>query len=210
MGKPTGFLEIERRDRGYAAAGRAAEELRKEFVHPLPARRGRAAGGALHGLRHSVLPPGLPGQQPDPRLEQPGLSRPVADRAREPALDQQLPGVHRPHLPRALRGELHAEHHRHPGDHQDRSNARSSTAAGKRAGSSRSAGRAATGKRVAVVGSGPAGLACAQQLARAGHARDRVREDRPHRRPAPLRHSRLQDGEAPDRPAHRARWKPKA
>ncbi|MGH9100762.1 MAG: glutamate synthase subunit beta, partial [Acidimicrobiales bacterium] len=29
---------------------------------------------------------------------------------------------------------------------------------------------APTGKRVAVVGSGPAGLACAQQLARAGHA----------------------------------------
>src|SRR6185436_6342517 len=26
-----------------------------------------------------------------------------------------------------------------------------------------------TGKKVAVVGSGPAGLACAQQLARAGH-----------------------------------------
>ncbi len=30
--------------------------------------------------------------------------------------------------------------------------------------------RVATGKSVAVVGSGPAGLACAQQLARAGHA----------------------------------------
>jgi glutamate synthase (NADPH/NADH) small chain len=30
--------------------------------------------------------------------------------------------------------------------------------------------RRGTGKRVAVVGSGPAGLACAQQLARAGHA----------------------------------------
>ena len=30
--------------------------------------------------------------------------------------------------------------------------------------------REKTGKRVAVVGSGPAGLACAQQLARAGHA----------------------------------------
>src|SRR3990167_4677836 len=29
---------------------------------------------------------------------------------------------------------------------------------------------ARTGKRVAIVGSGPAGLACAQQLARAGHA----------------------------------------
>ena len=61
-----------------------------------------------------------------------------------------------------------------------------------------------TGKRVAVVGSGPAGLACAQQLARAGHDVVAVREERPHRRPAALRHSRLQDGEAPDRPAHGA------
>jgi len=32
--------------------------------------------------------------------------------------------------------------------------------------------RAPTGRRVAVIGSGPAGLACAQQLARAGHAVD--------------------------------------
>ena len=47
---------------------------------------------------------------------------------------------------------------------------RSSTAAGKKAGSSRSWRRRSTGKRVAVVGSGPAGMACAQQLARAGHA----------------------------------------
>ena len=31
--------------------------------------------------------------------------------------------------------------------------------------------RTRTGKTVAVVGSGPAGLACAQQLNRAGHAR---------------------------------------
>ena len=40
----------------------------------------RQAGGALHGLRHSVLSQRLPGQQSDPRLEQPGLSRPVARR----------------------------------------------------------------------------------------------------------------------------------
>ena len=50
----------------------------KEFVKPLPEPELARAGGALHGLRHPVLPPGLPGQQPDPGLEQPGLSRPVA------------------------------------------------------------------------------------------------------------------------------------
>jgi glutamate synthase (NADPH/NADH) small chain len=34
-----------------------------------------------------------------------------------------------------------------------------------------------TGKRVAIVGSGPAGLACAQQLARAGHAVEVLEKD---------------------------------
>ena len=58
-----------------------------------------------------------------------------------------------------------------------------------------------TGKTVAVVGSGPAGLAAAQQLTRAGHTRHGVRARRPHRRPAALRHPRVQDGEAPHRPA---------
>jgi len=36
----------------------------------------------------------------------------------------------------------------------------------------------ATGKKVIVVGSGPAGLACAQQLARAGHAVEVIERDR--------------------------------
>ena len=54
-----------------------------------------------------------------------------------------------------------------------------------------------TGKRVAVVGSGPAGLAAAQQLNRAGHIGDRVRESRSHRRPAALRHSRISRWRSP-------------
>ena len=75
----------------------------------------------------------------------------------------------------------------------------------RRAGSSpRAAGARARGKRVAVVGSGPAGLAAADQLNRAGHLGHRVRARRSDRRPAPLRHSRVQDGEAPPRPAPRA------
>ena len=53
--------------------------------------------------------------------------------------------------------------------HQDRSRCRSSTAPGKRAGSCPNRQLERTGKKVAVVGSGPAGLAAAQQLNRAGH-----------------------------------------
>ena len=62
---------------------------------------------------------------------------------------------------------------------------------------------ARTGKRVAVVGSGPAGLAAADQLNHAGHLGDRLRARRPHRRSAAIRHSRVQDGEAVPRPPPR-------
>ena len=47
---------------------------------------------------------------------------------------------------------------------------------------------ARTGKKVAVIGSGPAGLCAAAQLNRAGHRRHRLRARRPHRRPAHVRH----------------------
>ena len=62
----------------------------------------------------------------------------------------------------------------------------------------------APARRVAVVGSGPAGLAAAEQLNRAGHIGDGVRARRSHRRAAALRHPRVQDGEAlPRSPARR-------
>jgi len=63
---------------------------------------------------------------------------------------------------------------------------------GSAAATNRQAGR---GRRL-----GPAGLACAQQLARAGHSVTGVREGRPARRLTALRHPRFQDGKAADRP----------
>ena len=118
MGKVTGFLEIDRADRRYTPASDRIRHYR-EFMLPLSRGGDAQSGGALHELRHSLLSHRLSGQQPDPRLERPRLSRRLAGGGAQPALHQQLPGVHRPHLPGALRGSLHAEPRGHAGHHQD-------------------------------------------------------------------------------------------
>ena len=68
---------------------------------------------------------------------------------------------------------------------------------------------ALTGKRVAVVGGGPAGLAAAHFLRRKGHAVDDLRGARQARRHDALRHSRLphaaRQARRRDRPHPRAR-----
>ena len=53
---------------------------------------------------------------------------------------------------------------------------------------------APTGKRVAVVGAGPAGLACAHRLAMLGHDVVLIDARREGRRAQRVRHRRLQDG----------------
>ena len=118
MGKVTGFLEIDRRDRRYAPASDRIRHYR-EFVLPLQRRGDPEPGGALHELRHPLLSHRLPGQQPDPGLERSRLSRRLGGSRAQPAFHQQLPGIHRPSLPRAVRSVLHAQHPGHAGDHQD-------------------------------------------------------------------------------------------
>ena len=120
MGKTTGFMEFEREP----AHVRPPLERIKDWSETHPRVRGgdpARAGRPLHGLRHPLLPhrrdgqrpgPGLPDQQPDPRVERPGLPRPVARGDHPPPQDQQLPRVHRPRLPRAVRGLVHAGHQR--------------------------------------------------------------------------------------------------
>ena len=81
---------------------------------------------------------------------------------------------------------------------------RSSTRAGRGLGRAASCPRRKTGKKVAVVGSGPAGLAAAQQLARAGPRRDGVRKERPHRRACCATAFPTSRWKSTDRPAHGA------
>jgi glutamate synthase (NADPH/NADH) small chain len=84
------------------------------------------------------------------------------------AQHQQLPRVHRPHLPRTLRGGLRAQRERRRGGHQVHRARHHRPRLGRRLGAAAPA-KHKTGKKVAVVGAGPAGMAAAQQLARAGH-----------------------------------------
>ena len=117
MGKPTGFLETPRETHPYRPVAKPVGDFREVF-ETLPILKVCRAGGPLHGLRRPVLPPGLPARQPDPRLERPGLSRPVEDRHRAAPRDQQLPRVHRQALPRALRDRLRPRPDRRARRHQ--------------------------------------------------------------------------------------------
>ncbi len=168
MGKVTGFLEIDRQDRKYKPA---ADRIRHyhEFVIPLSeeATRDQAARCMNCGIPfcHNGCP--VNNQIPDwnDLVYRGRLGRGVA----QPALHQQLSGIHRPRVPGALRGGLHAEPGKYSRSRSRRSNAPSSTAPGKTAGCAPSRRRRSPASMSAVVGSGPAGMAAAQQLARAGH-----------------------------------------
>ena len=198
MGKVTGFLEFERHDRALRAGRGASCAIIANSCCRCPRTTCKQQAASLHELRHPVLPHRLPGEQPDPGLERPGLSGRLADdAAQQPALDQQFPGIHRPRLPGAVRSLLHAEHRRQSGHHQDDRMRHRGHRVRATAGFKPEIGpRSRPASRVAIVGAGPAGLACAQQLARAGHDVHVYREVRQGRRPAPLRHPGLQDGEA--------------
>ena len=172
----------------------------------LPGRRAARAGRALHGVRRAVLPQRLPGQQPDPGLERPRLPRPLArgDRAAPP--HEQLPRLHRAgSARRRARRRACSRSARATRSRSSRSSSRSSTAPGTRAGSRPQPPRRADRPH----GRGDRrrarpGMACAQQLRRAGHAVTRVRARRGRRRARALRRAGLQDREARRRAARRA------
>ncbi len=168
MGKVTGFLEYTRETAATASGGRAHQRLVRN-LSAVPRRERAHPGRALHGLRRALLPHRLPAHQPDSRLERPGLSRAAgAKPSRQLHATNNFPeftgricpapceaacvlGINEPpvtikHIEKTIVDRAFAEGLIHAG-----------------------AAAHTTGKRVAVVGSGPAGLAAAQQLARAGH-----------------------------------------
>ena len=77
MADPKGFLTDARRGRRAAPGRRAGAGLAGGLPgqhRPGAAADHRQAGGPVHGLRHPVLPPGLPAGQPDPGVERPCLA----------------------------------------------------------------------------------------------------------------------------------------
>jgi glutamate synthase (NADPH/NADH) small chain len=168
MGKPTGFLEIERHDRGYDPP---AERLKhyKEFVRPLPIADVTQQASRCMDCGIPFCHQGCPvnNQIPDfnnlvyrdqwkAALENlqstnnfPEFTGRICPAPCEASCTLNIPDT--PVTIKTIECEI-IDRGWKEGWVAPQPSARG------------------TGKRVAVVGSGPAGLACAQQLARAGHA----------------------------------------
>jgi glutamate synthase domain-containing protein 3 len=163
-GDPKGFLNHPASCRSGAAVTCAAglAEVYEEF------RRELETGRALHELRHPVLPPGLPAGQPDPGVERPGLPARLAEAIERLHATNNFPEFTGTLCPAPCEAACVL--------------AINSDAVTIKQVEVEIVDRAweegwvppqpaamRTGKKVAVVGSGPAGLAAAQQLTRVGH-----------------------------------------
>ena len=168
MGKPTGFLEFDRRDRSYAPV---AERLTnyKEFVQPLPEEELRQQGARCMDCGIPYCHQGCPVNNIIPEwndLVHTGNHRTALDILHQtnnfpdftgrvcPAPCEAACTLNLVDQPVTIKTIEHAIIERG----WDEGWVEPQIATHR------------TGKKIAVIGSGPAGLACAQQLARAGHA----------------------------------------
>ena len=176
MGKPTGFLEIERHDRKYAPVAERVKDF-KEFVIPLSEKdtRDQAARCMNCGVPYchgtgSVAPgtPGCPVNNQIPDFNDLVYNGNWEEAARNLHSTNNFPEFTGRICPAPCEASCTLNIDDNPVTIKtiecaivdrawDNGWLKPEVAAVK------------TGKKVAVVGSGPAGLACAQQLARAGH-----------------------------------------
>ena len=168
MGKPTGFLEIERHDRGYAPV---AERLKhwNEFVVPLPADELRQQASRCMSCGIPFCHQGCPVNNQIPDFNElvyrdqwkaaldnlqstnnfPEFTGRICPAPCEASCTLNIPDT--PVTIKSIECQI-IDRGWEEGWIKPEPSPRG------------------TGKRVGIVGSGPAGLACAQQLARAGHA----------------------------------------
>ena len=105
-----------------------------------------------------------------------------------------FPRVHQPGLPRPVRGRLHLR-----GRHRQRRLGAGERTRHHRAGLCQGLDAGCppptrTGKSVAVIGSGPAGLSVAEYLNKRGAYRHHLRAGGPPRRPSDVRHPQYEAG----------------
>ena len=167
MGKTTGFLEFERATASTHPVDGAREALARVRAPPREEDTKVQAARCMDcGIPYCHT--GCPVNNQIPDWNDLVYHAEWKHGGAEPALDQQLPRGDGPRVPGAVRGRLHAQHRRRAGDHQgDRVRDRRPRLA--EGWVAPEPPERKTGKRIAIVGSGPAGLAAAQQLARAGH-----------------------------------------
>ena len=138
MGKPTGFMEYTRTDIGHRPNGpsasgtstRSTSRCRPRTCYQQAARCMDCGIPFCHGT-------GCPVVNRIPEFNDLVYRGPLARGVGNPALDEQLPGDHRPDLPRPVRGRLHAGHQRRPRHDQAHRATRSPSGRSPRAGSSR-------------------------------------------------------------------------
>jgi len=167
MGKPTGFLEIQRRDRGYAPV---ADRIRHfhEFVIPLPENELAAQGARCMDCGIPYCHNGCPVNNLIPDWNDLVYRERWQEAIRELHRTNNFPEFTGRVCPAPCEAACTLNLEDEPVTIKtiecaivDR--------AWEEGWIKPEIPQARTGKQVAVVGSGPAGLACAQQLARAGH-----------------------------------------
>ena len=167
MGKPTGFIEIHRKKHPTRPVAERIHDWREVYLpYPQPVLEGQAARCMDCGIPfcHQGCPLG--------NLIPDWNDLVYRDRWRQ-AIDRlhatnNFPEFTGPAVPGAVRRLVRARHQRRPGHDQVDRGLDHRARVRRRLGDRAAAGMR-TGKRVAVVGSGPAGLAAADQLNRAGH-----------------------------------------
>ena len=171
MGKVTGFMEYTRETPGRRPV---ADRIKDwfEIYQPFPEESIKTAVGArCMDCGVPFCHTGCPVNNIIPDWNDMVFSRPLArGRIRVLHSTNNFPEFTGCICPAPCEGVLRARHPTSPPSPSRTSRRRLSIARGKRGWIVPEPAARKTGKRIAVVGSGPAGLAAAQQLARAGHA----------------------------------------